>query len=245
MIPRPDREDDHYGRDPRTALRDGLSRSRHVVSFVTRAMMGQSVSRSGRAWGPAPSAARAGACARSTLRSDEKRSRRAAGARWNWPMGICSRPIPRILAAPSSSTNDPSLLLDQADDESPKPARSCLRDRGIFHRPADGDPVCWAVDQTGSFLPRGQRLASEDLMVVAPGHPVHGHLGGRPGLVDGITRFDPGPIPRRGGTRPILDRSGRLQRRRARASGPMPKAPRSIKTAAGGAGTAEMVSVGR
>lgn len=40
IIPWLDREDYYYGRDSRTALRDGLLRSRHVVFFVTRAMLG-------------------------------------------------------------------------------------------------------------------------------------------------------------------------------------------------------------
>ena len=39
IIPWLDREDYYYGRDSRTALRDGLLRSRHVVFFVTLAMM--------------------------------------------------------------------------------------------------------------------------------------------------------------------------------------------------------------
>lgn len=39
IIPWLDREDYYYGRDSRTALRDGLLRSRHVVFFVTLGMM--------------------------------------------------------------------------------------------------------------------------------------------------------------------------------------------------------------
>lgn len=39
VIPWLDREDYYYGRDSRTALRDGLLRSRHVVFFITLAMM--------------------------------------------------------------------------------------------------------------------------------------------------------------------------------------------------------------
>lgn len=89
----------------------------------------------------------------------------------------------------------PLFFLDQADAELPRTAWACLRDRGIFHRPADGDPVRWAVDQTVAFLQREQRLANEKLMVVTPGQPIHDYLMGRPGLVERITRFDPGPIP--------------------------------------------------
>jgi hypothetical protein len=40
-----DREDYYYGRDSRTALRDGVLRSRHAVFFVTPAMLG-----TGRGW---------------------------------------------------------------------------------------------------------------------------------------------------------------------------------------------------
>lgn len=40
-----DREDYHYGRDSRGALRDAVLRSRHVVFFVTRAMLS-----TGRGW---------------------------------------------------------------------------------------------------------------------------------------------------------------------------------------------------
>lgn len=39
VIPWLDREDYYYGRDSRTALRDGLLRSRHVVFFITLGMM--------------------------------------------------------------------------------------------------------------------------------------------------------------------------------------------------------------
>ena len=39
IIPWLDREDYYYGRDSRTALRDGLLRSRHVVFFVTLGML--------------------------------------------------------------------------------------------------------------------------------------------------------------------------------------------------------------
>lgn len=39
IVPWLDREDYYYGRDSRTALRDGLLRSRHVVFFVTLGMM--------------------------------------------------------------------------------------------------------------------------------------------------------------------------------------------------------------
>ena len=39
IIPWLDREDYYYGRDSRTALRDGLLRSRHVVFFITLGMM--------------------------------------------------------------------------------------------------------------------------------------------------------------------------------------------------------------
>lgn len=39
IIPWLDQEDYHFGRDSRTALRDGLLRSRHIVFFVTPNMM--------------------------------------------------------------------------------------------------------------------------------------------------------------------------------------------------------------
>lgn len=39
IIPWLDRDDYYYGRDSRSALRDGLLRSRHVVFFITQAMM--------------------------------------------------------------------------------------------------------------------------------------------------------------------------------------------------------------
>jgi hypothetical protein len=39
IIPWLDRDDYYYGRDSRTALRDGLLRSRHVVYFITLGMM--------------------------------------------------------------------------------------------------------------------------------------------------------------------------------------------------------------
>lgn len=45
VVPWLDREDYYYGRDSRTALRDGILRSRHVVFFVTPAVLA-----SGRGW---------------------------------------------------------------------------------------------------------------------------------------------------------------------------------------------------
>jgi len=39
VVPWLDREDYYYGRDSRTALRDGLLKSRHTVVFITRGMM--------------------------------------------------------------------------------------------------------------------------------------------------------------------------------------------------------------
>lgn len=39
VVPWLDREDYYYGRDSRTALRDGLLKSRHTVFFITLAMM--------------------------------------------------------------------------------------------------------------------------------------------------------------------------------------------------------------
>ena len=42
IIPWLDREDYYYGRDSRSALRDGLLRSRHVVFFITQAMLDNS-----------------------------------------------------------------------------------------------------------------------------------------------------------------------------------------------------------
>jgi hypothetical protein len=39
VVPWLDQEDYYYGRDSRSALRDGLLRSRHVVFFVTEAML--------------------------------------------------------------------------------------------------------------------------------------------------------------------------------------------------------------
>ena len=39
VVPWLDREDYYYGRDSRTALRDGLLRSRHAVFFITLGML--------------------------------------------------------------------------------------------------------------------------------------------------------------------------------------------------------------
>src|SRR5262249_43481371 len=39
IVPWLDREDYYYGRDSRTALRDGLLRSRHAIFFITLEMM--------------------------------------------------------------------------------------------------------------------------------------------------------------------------------------------------------------
>jgi hypothetical protein len=89
----------------------------------------------------------------------------------------------------------PLFFLDPKDAALPRTAWNVLRDRGIFHHPANGDPVNWAADKISAFLHREQKLALEMAAVVVPGQPVHTTLAGRPGLVDRITQFDPGPIP--------------------------------------------------
>jgi hypothetical protein len=70
-----------------------------------------------------------------------------------------------------------------------------LRDRGIFHQLADGDPVTWAVNKIVDFLHREQDLALDMAKVLLSGQPVYQTLSIRPGLVERITLFDPSPIP--------------------------------------------------
>jgi hypothetical protein len=161
IIPWLDRDDYYYGRDSRTALRDGLLRSRHVVFFVTLGMMDY----------------RRGWCPMELAYSDLLQANliHAGGPLLNFEL--------------------PLIFLDRADVEFPRTAWDALRDRGIFHQPADGDPVIWAVNKIVEFLHREQDLALDMAKVVVPGQPVHQALAGRPGLVERVTQFDPSPIP--------------------------------------------------
>jgi hypothetical protein len=160
IIPWLDREDYYHGRDSRTALQDGLLRSRHVVFFVTLALMDY----------------RRGWCPMELAYSDLLQANllHAGGTLLNFEL--------------------PLIVLDRTDSELPRTAWNALRDRGIFHQPADGDPVRWAVDRIIDFLHREQDLALDMAKVLIPGQPVYRELTGRPGLVERVTQFDPSPI---------------------------------------------------
>lgn len=161
IIPWLDREDYYYGRDSRTALRDGLLRSRHVVFFITAGMM-----RYTRGWCP-------------------------------MELAYANLLQANLLTAggPLLNYELPLYFLDRADDELPRTAWAALRDRGRFHHPSDGDAVGWAVDQIEGFLRREQSLATDLMKSMLPTRPIRRELDRRPGLVDRVIRFDPGPIP--------------------------------------------------
>jgi hypothetical protein len=154
VIPWFDQEDYYYGRDSRTALRDGLLTSRHVVFFITRSMMGYT-----RGW-----------C----------------------PMELAySGLLQANLVQPGTSLLNyelPLFFLDRNDPNLPRAAWAAVRDRGLFHHPADGDPVAWAVRHIIGFLRREQQL-SLSMANQPPPNPF-----GQVGLVDRVTLFDPSPI---------------------------------------------------
>jgi hypothetical protein len=161
IVPWLDREDYYHGRDSRTALRDGLLRSRHVVFFVTLGMMDY----------------RRGWCQMELAYSDLLQSNLVS------------------VGGPLLNFELPLIFLDRADAELPRTAWEALRDRGVFHDPADGDPVLWAVDKIADFLHREQDLALDMAKVLVPGQLVHDELTGRHGLVERVRNFDPGPVP--------------------------------------------------
>jgi hypothetical protein len=76
----------------------------------------------------------------------------------------------------------------------PRTAWNCLRDRGIFHHPRNGDPIRWAVDQIVRFLYREEALALDMARFIVPRQPIYGTLNSRPGLISRAINFDPGPI---------------------------------------------------
>ncbi len=161
IIPWLDRDDYYSGRDSRTALRDGLLRSRHVVFFITLGMMDYK-----RGW-----------CPMELAYSDLLQSNliTAGGPLLNFEI--------------------PLIFLDRADPELPRTAWDALRDRGIFYRTTDGDPVLWAAKQITEFLQREQLLALDMSKVIVPGQRVYQTLSDRNGLIERITHFDPSPIP--------------------------------------------------
>jgi hypothetical protein len=161
IIPWLDRHHYYYGRDSRTALRDGLLRSRHTVFFLTLGMMEYK-----RGW-----------C----------QMELTYGELLQTNLVHAGGPLLNVIL--------PLIFLDRKDAELPKTVWDVFRDRGRFHHPSDGNAVDWASDQIDSFLHREQDLALDLAKVVVPGQPVHQALAGRPGLVERITRFDPGPIP--------------------------------------------------
>ena len=161
IIPWLDREDYPYRRDSRTALRDGLLRSRHVIFFITEGMM-------------------------------------------NYRRGWCHIELAygdllqvNLVDAGETllSYSLPLFFLDQGDPEIARTTWSLLRDRGIFSPPSSHDLVDWSVDQIGKFLHREQAVALDRSKTVIPGQDVHARLVGRPGLIERVTQFDPGPIP--------------------------------------------------
>lgn len=161
IIPWLDREDYYYGRDSRAALRDGLLRCRHVVFFVTLAMLDY----------------RRGWCLIELAYADLLQA------------NLLGR------GGPLLNFELPLFFIDQVDPQLPRTAWNLLRDRGAFHQPADGDPLAWAVERISGFLRQEQRLALEMARFLAPGQPDYDELAGRPGLLERLTRFDPGPIP--------------------------------------------------
>ena len=88
----------------------------------------------------------------------------------------------------------PLFFLDRSDTEVSRTAWDALRDRARFYNPSDGDSVAWASNQITAFLRREQILALDMAKVIKPGRAVHGELAPRPGLLQRISRFDPGPI---------------------------------------------------
>lgn len=161
IIPWLDRDDYYYGRDSRTALRDGLLRCRHAVFFVTLGMMEYT-----RGW-----------CQMELAYSDLLQANlvHSGGILANYEL--------------------PLFFLDSADAELPRTAWNALRDRGRFHRPADGDPIKWAVEQIADFLHREQNLVLDMAKELRPGQPIFEQLATRLGLIDRVTKFDPSPIP--------------------------------------------------
>ena len=89
----------------------------------------------------------------------------------------------------------PLFFLDRADANLPRTAWDALRDRGMFYDQSDGDPVEWSVDQIIKFLHREQDLALDMSRVVVPRRPIYKALADRPGIIERVTQFDPGPIP--------------------------------------------------
>jgi hypothetical protein len=161
IIPWLDRDHYYYGRDSRTALRDGLLKSRHVVFFVTLGMMDY----------------RRGWCPMELAYSDLLQANMA------------------YMGGPLLNYQLPLFFIDPTNLELAKTIWSLPRDWGRFHHPRDGDPVDWAVGQIVDFLHREQNLALDMARVIIPGQQVHADLMTRPGLIDRVTRFDPGGIP--------------------------------------------------
>ncbi len=161
IIPWLDREDYYYGRDSRTALRDGLLRSRHAVFFITVGMMEYT-----RGW-----------CHMELAYGD-----------------LVQANLTHV-GGPLLNFGLPLFYLDRANAELPRTSWALLRDRGQFFHPSDGDAVAWTVNQITRFLKSEQALALDLAKVIVPGQPIHDELAGRVGLIERVTRFDPGPIP--------------------------------------------------
>ena len=107
---------------------------------------------------------------------------------------ICCKPISLTRANLCSILNSRLFFLS-GRIRNFRRLHGALLDRGVFHSPANGDSVTWAVNQIAAFLHREQDLALDMSKVIVPGQPVHGDLARRPGLLERITQFDPGPIP--------------------------------------------------
>jgi hypothetical protein len=165
IIPWLDREDYYFGRGSRVALRDALMMCRHAVFFVTPAMMAYT-----RGWCP-------------------------------MELGYADLLQANLVHSGGNLSNLtlPLFFLSRSDrSASMKLNRTVwgmLRDTGRFHRPRDGDRVQWAAAQIQAFLRREQALALHMGRGILPGHPVHDEFGKRPGLLERVTSFDPGPIP--------------------------------------------------
>jgi hypothetical protein len=88
----------------------------------------------------------------------------------------------------------PVFFLDLSDEGLLRSVWRSLRDRAVFHRPQDGDPVAWTSQQIADFLLRETERGLDNGIWLQQDSRARTRLERRQGLVDRITGQHPAVV---------------------------------------------------
>jgi hypothetical protein len=169
-----DQVDYTYGRDSRTALKDGVLYSRHVVFFVTPAMIS-----TGRGW-----------CVFELAFAELLQAALHRGeplVNVFLPLFFLPQSDPALPRTVWQATRDRGNFLEPKRGPKAKARR-----------------VEWAVEQVVQFLGNEEKRSADMAARAAADRTFRQELAKPPGLLQRVTRFDPNPLTVRGGVGPAL-----------------------------------------